>query len=583
MTIMEPRRHEAWREFSLRLEVRSFIGAEVYGHGGESRKPWRFCSGGGRTSVRGRKSQGCRLSWEGRVGVSIDRDRLRSVITGGSGLLAVLACVKVAVHLLTATGSGYFVDELYYLAMQPHLDFGYVDVPPLVPALMAVSNALFGSSLFALHIFPAIAGALMLIVVGLTARELGGGRFAQVAAGLAVLVSPYWLVLDSWFAYDPFDQFVTAVLFWAWVRLMKEPSPWHWLIVGLVLGIGLLTKMSVIFTGPALGVALLATSWRRSLVTPWPWLAAAVALLVASPFIAWQAVHGWPILTYWVNYAQYRVHPSAVDFAVEVLFGVNPLVLPFILLGLLYFLVHPDGKRYRTIGIVFVVLAVLFALVLRTEPRMLTSASLPLVAGGAVLTEQLLASGSWRPRAKPAYAGLLVISGLLLGPAMLPTGDPNSWATGPDGQEVELPEYLYLRVGWPEMVAQVAEAYRALPPEEQTRAVIYAGNYGEASAIDFFGPQYGLPPAISNHNAFQVWGPGDRPGDVIIAFGRLFSPYADAPNKINLSRLFAEVRWAGEVTGNPGSPPWERHLQIYVCRKPRVSLRDVWPQLAAYY
>jgi hypothetical protein len=517
------------------------------------------------------------------MGVSVDRERLKSVVTGGGGLLALLAGIKVAVHLLTATGYGYFVDELYYLAMQSHLDFGYVDVPPAVPALMAVSNALLGTSLFALHVFPAIAGALTLIVVGLTARELGGGRFAQAAAGLAILVSPAWLVLDSWFAYDAFDQLVTALLFWAWIRLMKEPSPKRWLIVGLLLGIGLLTKMSVIFTWPALGFALLATSHRRSLLTPWPWLAAAVALLVASPFIVWQAVHGWPIVTYWLNYSQYRVHLEPLDFIGQVLLEANPVIIPLVVLGLVYFLVDQVGKTYRTVGIAFVFLAVLFALVLRTEPRMLASALLPLIAGGAVYTERLLASGSWRPRIKPAYAGLLVISGLVLGPSALPIGEaPTSWV-GPDGNVVQLPEYLYLRVGWPEMVAQVADVYHSLPPDEQARVVIYAGDYGEASAIDYFGPRYGLPPAISNNNAFQVWGPGDRPGDVAIVVGSRFSPSSYDPGAVNLYRLFADVSLFANIDGSPGSPSWEQQVPIYICRQPLVSLPDIWPQLAAYY
>jgi hypothetical protein len=514
------------------------------------------------------------------MGVSIDRDRVMTFATGGGGLLMLLAGVKVAVHLLTATGYGYFVDELYYLAMQSHLDFGYVDVPPLVPALMAVSNALFGTSLFALHIFPAIAGALTLVVVGLTARELGGGRFAQAVAGLAVLVSPIWLVLDSWFAYDPFDQLVTAVLFWAWVRLMKEPSPRRWLVVGLVLGIGLLTKMSIVFTWPALGVALLATSWRRSLSTPWPWLAAAVALIVASPFIAWQAVHGWPILTYWVNYAEYRVHPAPLDFAGQVLLQSNPAIVPLAVLGLVYFLADPAGSRYRTVGISVVFLAILFALVLHTEPRLLASAFLPLLAGGAVWAERLLASGSWRVRLKPAYVGLLAVSGLVLAPVVLPVGDPTSRAT--EGGDSSLPDYLYLRVGWPELVSQVADVYGELTPEEQTRAVVYAGNYGEAGAIDFFGPQYGLPPAISNHNAFQVWGPGDRPVDVAIVVGRRFVPRGDYPRAINLSRLFGDVALVEFAPGSPDGPPWERQVPIYICRQPLMSLPDIWSQLAAY-
>jgi hypothetical protein len=514
------------------------------------------------------------------MNVWAERKRLVSAVTGAAVLLALLAVIKVVVHLLTGSGYGYFVDELYYLGMQPHLDFGYVDVPPAVPALMAVSNAIFGTSLLALKVLPAIAGALTLMVVALMARELGGGRFAVVLAGLAVLVAPMWLALDSWFAYDAFDQLVTALLFWAWIRLMKEPSPRRWLVVGLVLGIGLLTKMSIVFTWPALAVALLATSQRRSLLTRWPWLAAGLALLVASPFIAWQATHGWPIVAYWQGYAQYRPHPSVVDFAAEILLWDNEVLLPLTAMGLIFFLAHRDAARYRSVGITVLVLAALFALILHSEPRLLASALLPLIAGGAVWLEKLLAYGSWRPKLKPAYAGLLVISGLVFGFQALPIGGPATWADHTGG--APLPEHLYLRVGWPELVAEVANVYNGLPPDDRARAVIYAGNYGEAAAIDFFGPQYGLPGAISNNNAYQVWGPGDGSGEVAIAFGYMFSPFGDHPGAVNLSNLYGEVRWGGVIEGLPDSPSWEQQVPIWICRDPLVDLHEVWPQLANY-
>ncbi len=529
------------------------------------------------------------------MAISIDRRRLLSLATGGGALLALLATIKVAVHLLTATGYGYFIDELYYLGMQRHLDFGYVDVPPLVPALMAVSNGLLGTSLQALHVFPAIAGALTLVVVGLTARELGGGRFAQFVAGLAILVSPSWLAIDSWFAYDAFDQLVTAFLFWAWVRRMKEETPRRWLVVGLLLGIGLLTKMSIVFTWPALAVALLLTSRRRSFLTPWPWLAAGAALLVASPFILWQGLHGFPIVTYWANYAQFRVHPAPEQFIVQVLLGANPIVVPLAILGLLYYLLDSEGKRYRTLGLVFLFLAALFTLVLHTEARMLISAFLPLFAGGAVYLERLLASGAWRVRLKPALAGLLIASGLVIGPAALPIGEPATWSgsslaaswmadasVADNPGEVILPEYLYLRVGWPEMVEQVAQVYADLPAEEKSRAVIFAGTYGEAGAIDFFGPKYGLPPAISNHNAYQAWGPGDRAGDVVIFVGRRFTLFYQDPRIVHLEELYDDISFAGVIDGAPGAPYWERQVPIYVCRQPRVNLKDIWSTLADY-
>ncbi len=507
--------------------------------------------------------------------------RVRAVALSAGGLLAVLAAAKVAVHLLTATGYGYFVDELYYLAMQRHLGLGYVDVPPLVPALMAISNGLLGTSLLGLHVFPALAGAGTIVLVGLTAREMGGGRFAQVLAGVSVFVAPFWLILDSWFAYDAFDQLVTAALFYVWVRLLNRPTPGRWLALGFVVGLSLLTKLSIAFTGPALALGFLLTPDRRQLATRWPWLAVALALAMFSPFVLWQAQHAWPILTYWPNYAQYRPHPEFGEFAGLLVMGLNPLALPISLLGLVW-LFRAQGGRYRSIGYAFVALFVGYHFVMHTESRMLVSAFLPLIAAGCVALERGLASGVWRRRLRPVYAAALLTSGLVFAPSSLPIEPMDGMINAPGSTVTEVADYQRLRVGWPEMVREIAKVYDALPPAERSNAAIYAGNYGEAAAVDFFGPSLGLPGAISNHLTYQIWGPG-RTAEVVIAFGTRFTDGPAWSGQVPLRALFGDVERATSIPGGPDSPEWERSVPVYICRDPLVDLRSVWEQLAFLY
>ncbi|MGZ6315014.1 MAG: glycosyltransferase family 39 protein [Candidatus Limnocylindrales bacterium] len=489
---------------------------------------------------------------------------------------------KLLVHLLTSTGYGYFVDELYYLAMVKHLDFGYVDVPPGVPALMAISNSILGTSLFSLHVFPALAGAGTVVIAGLIAREMEGGRFAQVLAALLVLVAPLWLALDSWFAYDAFDQLATAMLFFVWVLLMKEETPRRWVALGLVAGVGLLTKLSMAFTCPALGLALLLTSRRRSLATRWPWIAVAIAALVASPFMAWQAMHGWPILTYLPNYAQYRTHRDPTAFIADLLLFVNPLAAPVLLIGLAGLLVRRDLEQFRTIGLAFVILLAGFTAALHTEARMLVSACLPLLVAGAVVVERMLQDGR-RRWIRPAYVLLLAASGIWFAPLALPMASEPAMVAASQQPTSALPDYFAMREGWPEMVQEVAAVYDSLPEADRKQAVILAGTYGEAGAIDFFGGWYGLPPAISNDLGFQVWGPGPLPGDVVIAFGVRFTDSdAATAGTVPLRKLWGEVVPVGTVRGPNGSP-WEQNVPVFICRHPRMSLQEMWATLEFYY
>lgn len=520
-----------------------------------------------------------------------------------TAVLVYLALAKLAIHLLTASNYGYFVDELYWQAIAKHLDFGYVDVPPLVALLVAISRWLAGASLFAIHILPAIAGAVMVYVAGLLAREMGGSRFAQWFTALMIIVAPGWLVLNSFCTYDPFDQLCAVILFYLIVLIIKQETPKRWFLFGIIVGIGIMIKLSMIFTVGALAIALFLTSRRKSYLTQWPWLAAFIAVAICTPFMIWQSVHGWPLLTYWHNYGQYRNVTTPLEFISGLMIMLNPFNVPFGLLGLSYLLFYREGKEYRLLGLTYLLLFI-FLVWMKFESRQLIAAHFPLMAAGAVGIEKITAmvTARWKKTnwLKPAFAGILVISGTLLAPLslpLLPTSALEQYLNViPDFFKENilagnrLPIQFAFRFGWPEIVKEIAQVYHGLPLTDQKKCVIWASNYGEAGAIDLLGEEYGLPKAISNHYSYQIWGPGKsgaRGGnEVAIVFGVNISGGAQGGqlfSKNGLLQIFQEVNQVATINGNQYAIYWERFVPVFICRKPRISLKEVWQRYEAYH
>ena len=212
---------------------------------------------------------------------------LRSALSSTNGILCLIALMKLAAHLLTANGYGYFIDELYTIAMGRHPAFGYVDIPPIVPWLSGLSGAVLGYSLFAVHVLPALAGAVTVFMAGLVARRLGGGVFAQALSALFVALGPMWLVFNSFLAYDGFDQLVMVTFFYLMLGLLSQEKPpvKQWIAFGVVAGIGLMTKGSMLFYGFAFIVGLLLTPRRTYFTQAGLWISAAVALVFFSPYV----------------------------------------------------------------------------------------------------------------------------------------------------------------------------------------------------------------------------------------------------------------------------------------------------------
>src|SRR5918998_334590 len=277
-----------------------------------------------------------------------------------NALLAYLALVKLLVHLLTNGNYGYFRDEFYYVAAGEHLDLGYVDFPPFVAIVAGVSRFLLGDSPMALRFLPALAGALVVVLAGLMARELGGGRVAQGLAALATLVAPSLLVIGTFLSMDAFDQLVWVSAAYVLLLILKRGEPRLWILFGIITGLGLLTKVTVLYFGFAVFVALMLTPARRHLLSPWPWVGGAISFVFLLPYIYWQITHGWPTLEFWADYGM-KVDPaSPMEFLIEQIVTMQPPTLPLWLAGLYYYLFSRDGRPLRQLGWIYMVLFLVF-------------------------------------------------------------------------------------------------------------------------------------------------------------------------------------------------------------------------------
>ncbi|HML16009.1 MAG TPA: glycosyltransferase family 39 protein [Bryobacteraceae bacterium] len=498
--------------------------------------------------------------------------------TSASAIVLYIAAGKLIFHLLTASRYGIFRDELYYLACAEHLAWGYVDQPPLIAGVAWLARHAFGDSLIGLRLLPAIAGAAVVWLAGILAREMGGGRFAQALAALAVATAPLYLIFHHWLTMNAFDPLIWMGCAWFVLRAINSGDPRYWLGFGALTGVGLENKYAIAVFVCGVVVGLLLTPNRRFLFTRWFWLGAAAALVIFLPNLIWLAAHHFPFLELLRNVrASGRdVVRAPVAFLADQAFIMNPISFPLWAGGLVWLIASHKGRRFAVLGWTFVAVMTLF-IALHGKNYYVAPVYPMMFAAGAVGFEQMT-----EPRAgwlRAASVVLILVSASALAPLVSPLLSPEAYlryqkAIGLAPPEAEhqptgpLPQYFADEFGWEQMVREVARVYHSLAPDERARAAIFANNYGEAGAIDFYGPRYGLPKAISVHQNYWFWGPRDYTGDLVIILGS---------NGRGDRQHFESVEAVGRVE-NPYSKLDERY-DIFLCRNLKVPFREGWPAL----
>ncbi len=461
-----------------------------------------------------------------------------------------IVAFKLALHLgSSAQGYGLFGDELYYLACADHLDLGYVDHPPLSIWLLEVWRAAFGDSLFALRALTALFGAGAVLCAGLLARDLGGGRTAQSLTALAAALVPVNLVVHGYYSMNAIDIFVWGAAFVLIGRLLRTASRGRWLWLGFLLGLGLLNKFSVLWLGAGFFLGLLATPHRRLLMSPWPWLAGALAFAMLVPHLLWQFAHDWPTAEFMRVATTEKMLPvGPVQLLGQQILVMNPLLAPVWIAGLFLLL---RGKQRsgpeRVYAAVFLTTAAILIANGTSRPNFLALAQLPLIAAGSIGLERLgRARWRWLP---PAYIALFTAVSLVAAPLAVPllpvhkTSDLQAFLgieipQMEDRQEGAILPHFAEMHGWATMAATTAEVWQTLSDDERSRAAIFAGNYTVGAAVDRYGREHGLPPVIGGHNSYWLWGPRDTQGEVMLLLGGKREDYAPYWENIERTRTW---------------------------------------------
>lgn len=528
---------------------------------------------------------------------SDDRSFTRSLLWLCAAFAALKLAIQVVGNILSQhAGYGIFRDEMYYLICGRHLAFGYVDQPPMVALQARLTEMLLGfQHMWSLRLISALAGATKVFLAGLLVRALGGNKRAAALAMLAVIAAAIYLAIDGYLSMNSFEPvfWMTCVL--ALIRIVEASSlgqssektirNW-WIIFGMSAGLGVENKDTIVFFLVALLIALLLSAQRPILFSRWCAVSVAIIVGLALPNFLWQIHYHFPTLEWLIDVRRSGkdVHMPPLVFLRAQLLMLNPFTVLLWVSGILWLLIARAARPYRFLGLMyFVFLTMMMAL--NAKDYYLAPIYVINFAAGAVCWFQWMGDVVWRNVLGAVYALLLVVGFIISVPFSIPILPPRQFVAyeqqigfKPKDSEVHaataLPQFYADRFGWHQMVRKVARIYNSLPPDQRAITGIYAGNYGEASAINLFGPKYGLPDAISGHQTYWLWGPHGYTGQEMI----LILPGASLND---LKQYYASCTIAGQLYAQ-WSMPWEKG-PIFVCHDRKGTYKADWKDSKYYH
>ena len=496
-------------------------------------------------------------------------------------LIWVIALAKLLFHIYFNNRYGYFRDEFDYIACANHLAWGFVDQPPLVPFMARISLLVLGDSLRAIRFLPALASSLLVVQTAFIAREFGGHRFALLLSAITIVVAPQYLSNASLLGTNCLEPNLWMGCAYFAILAVNRNDPRYWLWFGIIAGLGLQEKYSIALFGFGIVIGLLLCAQRRFFLNRWIWLGGLAAFLIFLPNLLWNLHYDWPFVQLMRNIrADGRdvVLPAGQYFFQQTLL-VNPLTAPIWVTGLFALLISERFKPFRFLGWSYLVCYSAF-FTLHGKNYYLAPIYPMLLAAGAVMIDSALA-GPRLKWLKPAIAVLLLVNGAYLMPIVVPVLPPEAFINYMKYLPFKLPvmEHAHARAtlpqwysdqfGWEEVVAETAAAWNRIPASERSDCAIFAQDYGQAGAIDFLGRKYSLPPALSGHQTWFLWGPRGYSGNCIIVLD---------DTRENLEQLFQHVEYVGASKDNPYA--LERNIDVFICRGAKFgTLAQLWPSL----
>ncbi len=496
---------------------------------------------------------------------TFNRPRRETSFRSDLAILIAIGLATVVIHLIIGNRYGVHRDELATLDDARHLAWGYVAYPPVTPFFGRISLILFGTSLRGFRFFAGVAQAIAVVLTGLMARDMGGRRGAQLVAAVAAV--PFCLGGGYEMQYVAFDCLAWVMTAYFIVRLLKTEDPRWWVAIGASIGFGMLSKWTMGFFALSIVAAVLLTDARRYLRSKWLWIGVALSILIFLPNVLWQAQNHFISLDMLKHIHARDIRQGRTTYFLPQQLELTGLRFPLAVAGLYFCLLARNGKRFRMVGWMFVAVLLLFTIA-RGRWYYMGPAYPMLYAGGAVWGEGWLA-GMQRGKAMAirwAVWAALAFEVVITTAFWLPLAPLHSrWWEMVNAVQGDFREQL----GWPELVQEVARIRDSLPPQEREHLAILGANYGEAGAINLYGPQYGLPQAISGVNSFWARGYGNPEPQTVIILG-LSSRY--------MNEEFQSCRLAGH-TPNPYGVINEEtgdHPDIYVCGPPKAGWPEFW-------
>jgi Dolichyl-phosphate-mannose-protein mannosyltransferase len=521
------------------------------------------------------------------------------------GICLAMAAVKLAIEIVgnilaQRAGYGIFRDEMYYLICGRHLAFGYVDQPPMVALQARLTDILFGyDHMWSLRLLSGIAGAVKVFLTGALVWAMGSAvppgsrRTAAALAMLGVTFGGVYLGIDSYLSMNSFEPVFWLPCALALIRIAQAESlpdsdrivrNW-WIVLGVSAGLGLENKANEVFFLVAVLIALLLTPQRRILASRWFGVAVAIMVALALPNLLWQVHNHWPTLEWLVGISKSDkdVKLPPIQFLIGQVMMLTPWTVALWLSGVVWLLFSKAARAFRFLGVLYVIYLPMM-LLLHAKDYYLAPVYPIYFAAGALCWLPADRRSTLRTVRVSAYAVLLAVGFVLTAPFSFPVLSPQkfvAWSKtmhyAPKDSENHdatiLPQFYADRFGWHEMVEKVARIYSSLPPEERAVTGIYTGNYGEASAINLFGSQYGLPVAVSGHQTYWLWGPHGYTGQEMIIINGA---------KLGDMKAYYDSCVIADQMDNPLSMPWEKK-PIYLCHGRKSTYAADWKDFKFYY